>query len=1012
MRIPPLLRRLAPALLGLAALAAPLAAQQGTVTGKVTDEASGQPLVGARIQATTQAVFGVTNQQGAYALRGLAAGAHTLRVVMLGYGSITKPVTVPPGGTVTLDWTLKSVPFTLEDIVTTATGEQLSRELGNSVSKIQAAQLVEAAPITNAMQVLNGRIAGVTVLQSNGTSGTGARIRIRGLSSLSLSNDPLLYIDGVRVAADAPAGAFIGGGSVSKLNDLNPEEIENIEVVKGPSAATLYGTQAANGVIRVTTKRGTAGAAKWNVWLEGGLLKDTYTYPGTYFSKAVGSAAQCLPYQQALGQCQIEKLFSLFLLNDPATTPFTTGFRNQQGASVSGGSEQLRYFISGETELETGPLKLADSEADYLRTERGVDDLPHSQLRPNHFNKHNFRINLNSSPRSNLDIAVSSGLVINNIRLPQTGDNFSSMIGSPLIGSANPATLAATGGYGFSRPANSIGKQTYRKNDHFINSATLNWRPLSWLSTRATAGLDYLNYADEQNVLNGQGCVTCTTQGISERAGIRLLNKYNDAKYTVDLNGTAQFRLSGRIGSKTAVGAQYNHDKLFGVLGTAGPLPPGILSFSAGAQKLLTEQTIDVVTLGTYVEQQFSFDNRLFLTGAVRVDDNSAFGKDFRSATYPKVSGSWVALENRENGLLNSFRLRAAYGTSGQSPRPLDALTYDAPVTASIFGQANTPGVVLGALGVDGLKPERSREIEAGFDAGLFSNRINFELTLYDKKTTDALVARPLAPSAGAGQSRIENVGTVSNKGIEISVNARVIDKKSFTWDVQLEASGNRNRLVALNNGVAPITAFGNKNGPGYPMFGLWWPTMLSFSDKDNNGFIDPSEVVISDTAVFLGSTVPTRTLAINTAISLFNNKLRIGGQIDYRGGFVSHNVNDLFQCAFQVNCRMVNDPTATLDEQARAVAGARAFGAYAQNAEHARLRELSLQYNASTRMARMVGARSMNVVLTGRNIALWKNGFKSWDPENVTGSQDLSAYNFVSQAQPLIMILRFNLGF
>jgi TonB-linked SusC/RagA family outer membrane protein len=988
-----------------------VAAQPGAITGKVTNEVTSEPLVAARVQVTGQGVFGITNQQGQYTIRGVAAGTVGLRIYMLGYGSQSKSVTVTPGQTATVDWSLKEVPFQLDEIVTTATGEQAARELGNSVAKIQTAQLVETGPTTTMMQVLSGRVAGVSVLQSNGTSGTGARIRIRGVSSLSLSNDPLLYIDGVRVAADAPAGSFIGGGSVSKLNDLNPEEIENIEVVKGPSAATLYGTQAANGVIRITTKRGRAGAPQWNAWAEGGVLEDTYTYPGTYFSKAAGASAACLPWQAANGTCQIENLHTLFLLNDPQSTPFTTGYRSQVGANVSGGTDAFRYFISAETELETGPLKLPDSERQFLETERGTADIPHNQLRPNHFNKHSFRLNLSANPRSNLDINVSSGLIINNIRLPQTGDNFSSMIGSPLFGSANPALFAATGGYGFSRPANSIGKETFRKNDHFINSLTVNWRPLGWLTGRLTTGLDHLRYADEQYTRNGQGCLTCATLGIAERQGFKQFNQFTDVKYTFDLNGTAQFELASRLASKTAVGVQYNHDKLLGILATAGPLPPGIVSLTAGAQKLLSEATTDVITLGTYVEQQFGLDNRLFVTGAVRIDDNSAFGRDFRSATYPKASISYQALEER-TGWLNSFRVRAAYGATGNSPRPLDALTYDQGVTASIFGAANTPGTILGALGDNTLKPERSREIEAGFDVEFLNNRVNLEVTAYDKRTKDALIARPLAPSAGATLSRIENIGTVSNKGLEISVNARVIEAANLTWDVQLEASGNRNRLEAFNNPIPPITAFGNRNGPGYPLFGLWWPGLLSFSDADGDGFIEPTEVVVSDTALFLGSTIPTRTLALNTSWSLFKNKLRVGGQLDYRGGFTTLNVNDLFQCAFQINCRFLHDPTATLAEQARAIAGPRAFGAFAEKGDHIRFREVSVSYTAASSLARILGARTMSLTLTGRNVALWKFGFNSWDPENVTQSTDAVNYNFVQQAQPLTIILRLNLGF
>ena len=259
----------------------------------------------------------------------------------------------------------------------------MSRELGNTVGRIETPQLVQTAPVTNITQVLSGRVAGVNVMQSNGVTGQSARIRVRGISSVSLSNDPVVYIDGVRVASESPAGGFIGGGTVSHLNDLNPEEIENIEIVKGPSAATLYGTQAANGVIRVTTKRGRAGAPQWNVWLEGGLLKDTYEYPSTWFSSAVGSTtAACFPYQQALGQCQIDQLHKLSLLENPETTPFGTGNREQAGASVSGGSEVIRYFVSADWERELGLLKLADTEVDFLKEERGVDEIPVEQRRP------------------------------------------------------------------------------------------------------------------------------------------------------------------------------------------------------------------------------------------------------------------------------------------------------------------------------------------------------------------------------------------------------------------------------------------------------------------------------------------------------------------------------------------------------------------------------------------------------------------------------------------------------
>lgn len=986
------------------AAAAPLAAQQGTVTGTIMDESTNRPIGGAWVQVTGTGISSVSTPQGAYILR-LSPGTHQLRVVILGYASASQSVTLEAGSTRTVDFALRPAAFSLEEIVVTATGERLSRELGNTVGRIDAASVAETAPVTNLTQVLNGRVAGVNVLQSTGTTGQGARIRIRGISSVSLSNDPVVYIDGVRVASESPVGAFIGGGRVSHLNNLNPAEIESIEIVKGPSAATLYGTQAANGVVRITTKRGVAGAPRWAAWLEGGILSDPNEYPSTYYSKAVGSDALCLPYQEALGTCQIERLYVLSLLNDKETTPFATGNRMQGGASVSGGSEAIRYFVAADYERELGLLKMADREVDHLRNERGTDDIPFEQRRPNELRRFGGRMNLSATPHRNVDVSVATGLVASDIRLPQTGDNFQSIIGSPLFGQALPRIVEQTGGYGFSRPADALGEVTWRRNRQYTTSGTASWRPAGWLTTRATVGLDYLDYADEQNVLNGQGCVTCAT----ERLGKRMINEWEQAKYSVDANATATWQVSGRIGSRTSVGAQYNYDRLFGVQTQADELPPGALTLSAGARKTLTESTNAVKTIGEYVEQQFSLDDVLFLTGALRVDANSAFGRESRSAVYPKVSSSWVAMEGRP-GLLNDVRLRAAYGQSGQQPTPTAALTFDLPVTASVFGAPNVSGVVLGALGDPALKPERSSEIEGGFDLGLLSNRVRLGVTGYSKTTEDALVNRNIPLSLGAVQTRIENIGEISNRGLEISLNARIVDREAIAWDLQVEASGNRNRLESLGEGVPPLVGFGFKNIPGYPMFGLWWQSLKSYDDANRDGYIDPSEVVVSDTLEFQGSTVPTRTLAVMNSVSLFNSRVRLGLMGEYKGGYVTHNVNGLFQCAFQRNCRALHHPDASLEDQAKAIAGPRAFGAYAEDGSFVRLREASLSYQFSPDLAARIGARTAALTLTGRNLWMWK-AFDSWDPENVTQSVDGPNYNFVQQAQPMIFILRANVG-
>jgi outer membrane receptor protein involved in Fe transport len=551
-----------------------------------------------------------------------------------------------------------------------------------------------------------------------------------------------------------------------------------------------------------------------------------------------------------------------------------------------------------------------------------------------------------------------------------------------------------------------------RKSNHFINSGTINYRPMSWLTARATLGLDYIGFEDSELERNGEACPICGTS-----QGYRVSNRYTTYKYSGDLGLTASFKLSSRIGSKTSLGTQYNKDNIQAALNTGQDLPPGAETLSGAAIKGSLETTTKSVTLGSYLEEQISLDDRLYLTGAVRVDQNAAFGREARTAYYPKVSGAWVVREARDAGALGQLRLRAAYGQSGLQPGPVDAVPFFNGETVALFN-GTAPGITLGGVGNQNLKPERSREIEGGFDASLFGNRVTLEVTAYDKKTTDALVQRPLAGSIGAVTSRIENLGVVSNKGIEGSILARVLDGRSVQWDLNLEFSGNRNRLLELGKDVPSPTGFGYRQAVGFPLYGVWWPALESFSDANGDGIIDGSEVVVTDTAVFNGSTLPTRTASLSSTLGLFKNRVRLGAQLEYKGGFKNLDVNGLFNCGLgpSVNCRGLNDPTAPLEEQARAeaVASRFAFGAFADEADFVRLRELSLVYALPHTVTRWIGASAGNVTLSGRNLVLI-TGYRGWDPEgNTPGgvTPDGPAYNFWQPGQPRSFLLRLNLSF
>lgn len=397
---------------------------QGSINVRVTEAASGRPLDQAQVVIIGTTLGGLTNADGRFTFRNVGAGMAQIRVLRVGYSEQKKGVTVSAGQASDVEFALTEVALTLAPVVTTATGTQRRQEIGNATANISASEVVAAAPVASLSDVLNARAPGVQVATGTQT-GTGSRIRVRGMNSISLNNEPIWIIDGVRMtstngsfstATGNGASSNTGGNNASRVGDLNPEEIESIEIVKGPSAATLYGTDAANGVILVTTKRGRAGTAQWNVYGEGGIISDRNDYPWAYtlFGTRTDGVTPTAPsfcnlQRVGTGLCKVDSIGALNIFKEGDLTPVGTGNRHQAGVQVSGGTEQIRYFMAAENENEVGVLSLPQFERDRFK----ASNLPlHDWTdRPNELGRNSLRVNLNAAVNPKLDLSAQTNFI-------------------------------------------------------------------------------------------------------------------------------------------------------------------------------------------------------------------------------------------------------------------------------------------------------------------------------------------------------------------------------------------------------------------------------------------------------------------------------------------------------------------------------------------------------------------------------------------------------------------------
>ena len=958
----------------------------GSVTGQVVSTSDLSPLAGVQILVEGSGIGAITSNTGRFLLLNVPAGDIVVSATMLGRQTVQQATTVTSGGTAVVDFQLSTQAITLDAIVVTGTaGEQQARALGTAVGSIQVAQAQQLAPRDNFETMLGGAVPGVNVAYGGGAVGGGNNIRIRGAGSMVLSGQPLIYVDGVRVNRGGPGDeGNLGVGTQSppsRLNDINPELIESIEIIKGPAAATLYGTEASNGVINIITKRGALGAPVFTLTTKMGQnwYKDPRTdWPGSFYTCSGTGTDNCVAgeiKEVNVFQNDFEKFGMVHFRNG---LPFgTTG-------TVSGGTDEVRYHFTLGFDRDEGPV-------------------------PNNANERlDARANLNWVPRDDLTIdfgfgAIRSELTTTTGRQPArvTGFHWSCSGGGNQCerGLGNPSALDGVyRGYIAYLPdlydeLLSSGQYVNRN----IYTLTATHRPFDWLTHRLVLGLDDVNIEGFRINLHSGGRV-----GISGRKGDRSVEFRATDNFSFDYSGTGTYELVDGLELATSAGMQFYERRTEWLRGRGRDFAvPGLSTISAGERREASDGITGNKTVGVYVQEQVSWQNRVFLTGAVRGDDNSAFGADYDFVLYPKLSASWVLSEEAAfEGIdwINSLRLRAAWGKAGQQPDQFAAVRLYDPEPGFKGGGGLTPST----FGNPEVSPEVGEEIEIGFDAGVFSDRLGLEVTYYNQKRTNALISVPVKPSTGFPGAQLKNIGEIQNKGFEVGLNWDAYQGGDLGLAFGASLHLNKNEVTDLG-GLPPIPIFGRnystgwtgqRHIEGFPLGSIFLPRVVSadivgtgLAARAVNVMCESGPLVIPGTRitrggggavpcdngetapeVYRGATVPTREFSLNTTVTLSRNT-RVFADFQYAGG---HTMVDGITAAshlFFRNTRAIHEKTDPIFLGYDALGEVNQAGIF--DASQLTLRSVSVSHTFSQEMAARLGADRLNLTLSGQN--LWK---------------------------------------
>ncbi len=784
-----------------------LAAQTGQITGVVTNATSGAPIgeVQVFVQGGTQGTL--SRADGRFLLLNVPVGTYEVTAQRIGFASVTQSVTVTAGSPAVANFSLETQALGLDEIVVTGTaGASRRREVGNTIAQINLADVPER-PVS-AVDILQASAPGVDVTGSSGEAGQGRQIRLRGNSSVSMTNQPIIYVDGIRMRSEAlPIVNSLDTGSgrgarvsVSPLDNINPNDIERIEIIKGSAATTLYGTEASAGVIQVFTKKGSTGAPVWTAELQQGTgwmrqfgvngmdyLNMEHYMRGPWWGSGYEGGEYSVDCVTDATDVDGRWQGANATAEGACRWPGSVWLQNYS-LSVRGGSQNLQYFMSGGFQDDT-----------YV--------LPNDALE-----KYNFRGNFTVTPIDNLQIQWNTSWSNQWQSNTSTANNAQ---GVTLNAFRQERNYWGTGDP--NRIANAIDYDLKQTVERLTTGLTMTYSPTANLTNRFVVGYDFSQQEGRNLRPFGfpqfpQGSITNDT--------------YQNRLLTFDYVGSYGFGLTESINSTFSWGGQAvgDEDRRVQAYGEnfPGAAEPTVTS---AALTFAQESRQKVWNAGFFVQNVFDFSDRYFLTAGVRVDGNSAFGQNFGLQVYPKVSGVWILSDEAfAPDVLGTLKLRAAYGQSGRAPGAFDAVR-----TWSPAGFAGDPAFTPANLGNDELGPEVTAEWEMGFDGSWMDDRLSGQFTYYNQTTTDALMNVAAIPSTGFTASQLQNVGEIANSGIEVQLDAALFEGANWGVNFGLGYSTNNSEVVSLckdpNDETTCIPEFSDLNGriiEGYPVPVQW----------------------------------------------------------------------------------------------------------------------------------------------------------------------------------------------